>query len=135
MNVINSREREWPVSRNQDVSRTNKFDAAGEARIYRSLKHFWHPVLFTTELNEAPRRVTLCGVHIAVVRLNGQVQAFNDLCAHRGTALSLGSVVSGRDGDELRCPYHGWQYNERGICTMAPQRPDLAGRIRARIKR
>jgi vanillate O-demethylase monooxygenase subunit len=125
---------EWPLSKNQDTSRANEFDKTGEERLYKALKNFWHPVLFTSELGASPQRVTLCGIHVVVVRLNGKVHAYNDLCAHRGTALSLGKVVSGPQGEELRCPYHGWQYNQQGNCTLAPQRPDLAGRIRARIK-
>lgn len=135
MSVATTVEREWPVSRNQDISRANEFDSAGEARIYQALKHFWHPVLFSRELEVKPKRVTLCGVHVVVVRLNNDIRAFNDLCAHRGTALSLGSVACGPTGDELRCPYHGWQFDEEGMCTIAPQRPDLAGRVRARIRR
>lgn len=107
----------------------------GEARLYRAFRHFWHPVLFTHELTEDPQRVTLCGQNLVIVRLNDEVHAFNDLCAHRGSALSLGAVVEGSTGQELRCPYHGWQYDATGRCTLAPQRADLAGQLRARVKR
>lgn len=40
-----------------------------------------------------------------------------DVCIHRGTALSLGSVVR----DEIVCPYHGWHYDASGRCTLIPQ--------------
>jgi vanillate O-demethylase monooxygenase subunit len=75
----------------------------------------------------------LCGERLVVLRLEGEPCAFNDLCAHRGTALSLGSIVA--DGKELRCAYHGWQYDKNGLCTLAPQRPDLSKHLRARVKR
>lgn len=113
----------------QATSRTNELDIAGEARIYRMFKHFWHPVLYSHELGAKPQRVTLCGEHVVVVRLEGEVCAFADICAHRGTALSLGTV----DNNELRCAYHGWQYNTQGHCTFVPQRPDLAHAMNARL--
>lgn len=124
--------KEWPVARNQILATADVLHQ--DNKIYKSLKHFWHPVLFAHELADKPMRVTLCEIHIVVVRLNGEIKAFNDLCAHRGTALSLGTVVGTANGDELRCPYHGWQFDERGYCTFAPQRPDLAERMRVRIK-
>jgi phenylpropionate dioxygenase-like ring-hydroxylating dioxygenase large terminal subunit len=125
-----------PLSRNQVASRTNELDAAGELRVYRSFRWFWHAVMRAEDLGDEPQRVTLCEENLVIVRLNGEVCAFNDLCAHRGTALSLGKVVDGATGEqELRCPYHGWRYDRGGFCTLAPQRPDLAGRLRARVRK
>lgn len=124
-----------PLSRNQVDARTNQLDAAAEARIYRSLRHFWHPVIRAQDLTEGPQRVVLCQEPLVVVRLDDEVVALNDLCAHRGSALSLGQVVEGPTGQQLRCPYHGWQYDRGGRCTLAPQRPDLAGHLRARVRR
>jgi phenylpropionate dioxygenase-like ring-hydroxylating dioxygenase large terminal subunit len=49
----------------------------------------------------------------------GRVSALRDLCAHRGTALSLGAVV----GDCIECPYHGWTYDANGRCTRIPSMP------------
>ena len=39
---------------------------------------------------------------------------------HRGTALSTGCVK----GDEIMCPYHGWQFDSSGTCTRIPQLED-----------
>ena len=113
--------------------RSNELNVEGEARIYRALRSFWHPVAYSHELDAAPRRVELCGEALVAVRLDGEVRVFQDLCAHRGSALSLGTVVA--DGAEIRCAYHGWQYDGEGRCTHVPQRPDLAQHLRARIKR
>lgn len=122
------------LSRNQAVSRENQLDAAAEARLYQAFRHFWHPVMRAAELpDDEPRRAVLCEEQLVVVRLEGEVCVFNDLCAHRGTALSLGKVIDG--GTHLRCPYHGWQYDHRGVCVLAPQRPDLADRLRARVRK
>jgi len=51
---------------------------------------------------------------------NGRAHAFSDLCIHRGTALSLGTV----QGDEIVCPYHGWRYGLDGRCKAIPQLVD-----------
>ena len=123
-----------PLAKNQTApSRLNELDKEGEARLYRAYRHFWHPVLFSHELGDEPKRATLCGEQLVVVRLDGEVCVFNDLCAHRGTALSLGKVVN--DGTALRCAYHGWQYNAAGRCILAPQRPDLSDNLRVRVKK
>lgn len=114
------------------TSRVNEFTVEGEARIYRSLRHFWHPVVYSQDLGDQPLNATLMGRKLVVARLDGEVCVFDDLCAHRGSALSLGSVT---DGGELQCPYHGWRYNSDGVCSFAPQRPDLAGQLRAKVRK
>ena len=110
----------------------NELDVAGEDRLYRALRHFWHPVAYSADVAEDPVPFTLLGEDIVVARLGGEAVAMRDLCAHRGTRLSLGKVVN---GDRLQCPYHGWQYDGTGLCRLAPQRPDLAERLKARIRR
>ena len=126
----------WEPSKNQAIDLSAEVTVESEARLYKSFRHFWHPVLYTYELTDAPQRVTLCGQDLVVVRLNGEVHAFNDLCPHRGSRLSLGSVVLGSSGrQELRCAYHGWQYDDCGSCSHIPQRPDLVGKLRAQVKR
>jgi vanillate O-demethylase monooxygenase subunit len=112
---------------------TNELDTAGETRLYRAFRECWHPVLFADELRAGPARARLCGVDLVVVALENEICVFDDLCAHRGTALSLGAVVE--DGTRLRCAYHGWQYDRTGRCRLAPQRPDLSEHLRAQVRK
>lgn len=114
------------------VSRANELDVECEARIYRALRHFWHPVAYAEDLTNAPIGFTLCGQEIVIVRLENEVVALDDLCAHRGTRLSIGQVL---DNCVLECPYHGWRYNKEGEVSLAPQRPDLADHLRARVRK
>ncbi|WP_028223130.1 aromatic ring-hydroxylating oxygenase subunit alpha [Paraburkholderia oxyphila] len=114
------------------LSRANELDVEGEARVYRSLRHFWHVVAYSHEVTDKPVGFTLLEQDIVIVRLNGEISVFDDICPHRGTRLSLGHV---RDGSRLECPYHGWQFNQEGELTLAPQRPDLAGQLRARTRK
>lgn len=85
----------------------------------------WHPVAFSSDvpfsspaLSAWPVAATLLGEPLVIWRDGaGTVQAMSDVCLHRGTALSLGSVA----GDEIICPYHGWHYDGSGRCTLIPQ--------------
>ncbi|HWC69031.1 MAG TPA: aromatic ring-hydroxylating dioxygenase subunit alpha [Acidimicrobiales bacterium] len=97
----------------------NEWNVAGEERVYRSLRRYWHPVLYSADLGTGPQRVVLLDQKLVVVRLAGEVRVFADRCAHRGTAVSLGWV---EDDVLLRCPYHGWTYGPDGVCTSIPAR-------------
>ena len=52
-----------------------------------------------------------------------------DLCIHRGTALSLGSL----EDDCLACAYHAWHYDAEGACVKIPQQADARIPPKARI--
>ena len=49
-------------------------------------------------------------------RLDGRVVAMHDLCPHRHAPLSLGR----REGDSIRCMYHGLRFNADGQCVEVP---------------
>jgi phenylpropionate dioxygenase-like ring-hydroxylating dioxygenase large terminal subunit len=88
-----------------------------------ALRACLHPVAFSRDLGREPRAATLLDEPLVLWRdTAGAAHAFSDLCIHRGTALSLGSV----EGDEIVCPYHGWHYGTDGACTLIPQLEDPA---------
>ena len=134
----------WEPSKNQHLDLTKEFSTEGEKHIYEMYRHFWHPVAYTHELQPdvinhkllpKPLKVTLCGQDLVIVKMNDEIQAFNDLCPHKGTRLSLGQVVEGPNGKQaIECAYHGWQYDNSGECSHIPQRPDLVGKVRACVK-
>jgi phenylpropionate dioxygenase-like ring-hydroxylating dioxygenase large terminal subunit len=77
----------------------------------------WHVVARSSDLNEgglASARVL--GENLLLWKNNGKISVWRDLCVHRGTKLSLGSV---RDG-LLTCAYHGWMYDSEGRCIGFP---------------
>jgi vanillate O-demethylase monooxygenase subunit len=80
---------------------------------------YWHPVALSSEINEKPVAVRLLDTHVVVWRSGSQILAFNDLCIHRGTRLSLGWIENG----DLICPYHGWCYGQSGAVTKIPAIP------------
>jgi vanillate O-demethylase monooxygenase subunit len=66
-----------------------------------------------------------------LVRLDGEVRCFDDVCRHLGSALSIGEVVDGRF---LRCAYHGWTYDATGRCVEIPARRGIPIPREARVR-
>jgi phenylpropionate dioxygenase-like ring-hydroxylating dioxygenase large terminal subunit len=95
-----------------------RLTAGGETRLYLAMRYFWHPVLPSADLGDAPAEAVLLGQRLVLARLGGAARCFPDLCVHRGSALSMGWV----EGDQLRCRYHGWTYGPDGVCTSIPAR-------------
>jgi phenylpropionate dioxygenase-like ring-hydroxylating dioxygenase large terminal subunit len=91
----------------------------------------WHPVARSEDLAEGQvRPARLLGEDLVLWHANGQVCAWQDLCIHRGTRLSLGKVENGL----LECPYHGWTYNAAGLCVRIPAHPDPSALTKAHAK-
>jgi phenylpropionate dioxygenase-like ring-hydroxylating dioxygenase large terminal subunit len=63
---------------------------------------------------------------------DGDLRAFRNACRHRGSRLVDGDPNTGLAfcvGGRVRCPYHGWTYDERGALESVPpgQRFDALG--------
>jgi vanillate O-demethylase monooxygenase subunit len=86
---------------------------------WRVLAGFWHPVAYAHDVGPAPVGVTLLDEDLVVYRTSQGVVAAKNICLHRGSQLTLGSI----DGDELVCRYHGWRYGPEGRCTRIPSQP------------
>ena len=41
---------DWSLAKNQTVSAASEVSLEGDARIYESLRHFWHPVMYADDL-------------------------------------------------------------------------------------
>jgi phenylpropionate dioxygenase-like ring-hydroxylating dioxygenase large terminal subunit len=80
------------------------------------LSAFWHPVMYSHEFSDKPKRARLLDVDLVVFRTEEGIAVARDLCPHRGTRLSQGRVV----GTNLICPMHGLQFAADGGCTRIP---------------
>jgi len=58
----------------------------------------------------------------------GQAIAFDDRCCHRGAPLSKGR----REGDCVRCMYHGLKFDNTGRCVEAPAQDKLPPQLKVR---
>jgi phenylpropionate dioxygenase-like ring-hydroxylating dioxygenase large terminal subunit len=91
----------------------------------------WHPVARVEDLASGrPLGVRLLGEDVVVWRAASTVLAWQDLCIHRGTRLSLGRV----EGETIECPYHGWTYGADGRCVAIPAHPDQAPPSKAVVR-
>jgi phenylpropionate dioxygenase-like ring-hydroxylating dioxygenase large terminal subunit len=82
------------------------------------IPNHWYAILASNEVKVGkPVGVTRLGEKLVLWRdSKGQVACMSDLCPHRGVALSIGRLV----GDCVECPFHGFQYDSSGRCTVIP---------------
>ena len=65
------------------------------------------------------RCIDVGNVSVVIQNFDGQIRAFNNVCSHRFARIQVD-----RCGNrELKCPYHGWIYNEAGLPYAIPKKP------------
>lgn len=82
-----------------------------------------HVLFEASELGPGERRIVeVQGRSIGVFNVDGRYHALRNLCPHKGGALCAGRVtgtvlatddrefVYGREGEILRCAFHGWEF-------------------------
>lgn len=100
-----------------------------------------HPVATTSEIPPGGRKIVeIDGRSIGVFNVGGSFYALRNLCPHQGAPLCEGPVmgttlpsrpgtyVLAREGEILRCPWHGWEFDLRTGRSLAD--PDRA-RVRS----
>lgn len=81
------------------------------------LRNRWYVAAWARELDDGPVGRTVMDEPVVLYRTaGGAVAALEDACAHRYMPLSQGSV----DGERIRCPYHGLEYDRTGQCVLVP---------------
>jgi nitrite reductase/ring-hydroxylating ferredoxin subunit len=92
-----------------------------------------HSVGRAGDLSPGQRKIVeLEGRSIGIFNVHGSYYALRNRCPHQAAPLCLGAVkgmtlpsapgeyVWARDGEILRCPWHGWEFditNGRSICN------------------
>ena len=81
----------------------------------------WYPVAWSNELKAGGiLRVVVWQQAIAIYRdYEEKVHGLEDACPHKGVALYKGAV----HGNNLVCPYHGWEFSGDGQCMKIPYLP------------
>ena len=90
------------------------------------LRDCWYVIAWDHEIPAAGSPAlftrTVLGEPILVYRRSdGGFVALQDRCCHRLAPLSKGR----REGDSIRCGYHGLKFDAQGICTEAPGMTDV----------
>ncbi|AOY96960.1 LysR family transcriptional regulator [Cupriavidus sp. USMAA2-4] len=72
---------------------------------------------------------TIIGIPVLMYRdAQGKVVALEDRCCHRGAPLSIGR----REGDCVRCLYHGLKFDTGGRCVEAPAQQRIPPQAKVR---
>jgi phenylpropionate dioxygenase-like ring-hydroxylating dioxygenase large terminal subunit len=82
------------------------------------IRNAWYVAAWSHEVaNEGLLARTIMNDPLVLYRIgNGSVVAMEDRCCHRLAPLSLGR----REGDDLRCMYHGLKFGPDGRCNEIP---------------
>ena len=101
---------------NEKLSRVGPGTPCGDL-----MRRYWHPIAATAEIATGPtKRVRILGEDLVLYRdLSGQLGLVEEPCAHRRVSLYYGIP----EADGIRCPYHGWLYDESGQCIEQPAEP------------
>lgn len=77
----------------------------------------WYIILDSKQLNENnPIGIKRFNHNLVLWRNNNEISCLEDICAHRGAALSIGKINNGN----IQCPFHGIEYDSSGKCTVIP---------------
>ena len=82
----------------------------------------WYVAARSEDLEDGPLKVTMLGCDFVLFRdQQGKAACLSNVCPHRGASLADGKP---QEDGTLACPYHGWQFNGSGKCTLIPSRRD-----------
>jgi phenylpropionate dioxygenase-like ring-hydroxylating dioxygenase large terminal subunit len=91
---------------------------------------YWQIAAKARDLSRKPLRVFIDDCHLVLFRsASGMIGALEDRCAHRNAPLSQGRVC----GENLQCPYHGWQYDTDGRLAGVPALHDAGSASTIRV--
>ncbi|MGF6518353.1 nitrite reductase/ring-hydroxylating ferredoxin subunit [Pseudomonas sp. BT76 TE3572] len=79
----------------------------------------WYGVAWVDDIeNESITSAKLCGKDIVIVStLSGLLAVYDAHCPHLGAHLGFGGTVV---GENVRCPFHGWEFDGGGLCSRIP---------------
>lgn len=90
----------------------------------------WFMVATSEEVTTTPSAVRYFGEDLVLYRgQSGRVFLIEAYCPHMGTHLAKNTtsyVVKDQEhveGDNIRCPYHGWRFGPDGRCNDIPYSP------------
>jgi 5,5'-dehydrodivanillate O-demethylase len=82
------------------------------------MRRYWIPVAPLAQLLENPvKKLRILGEDLVLYQMrSGKLGLIGDRCLHRRVDLQFGIP----DDCGLRCPYHGWLFDETGTCIERP---------------
>ena len=96
------------------------------------MRRYWHPIAASAELSDEnpTKAVRLLGEDLVLYRdAKGTVGCIEPSCPHRKASLEYG--IPEQEG--IRCPYHGWLFDETGRCVDQPSEP-VGSRFKDKVR-
>jgi 5,5'-dehydrodivanillate O-demethylase len=96
------------------------------------LRRYWHPIAPSDELNDEnpTKEVRLLGEDLVLFRSTvGKIGLIEPSCPHRKANLSYGVP----EPEGIRCAYHGWLFDENGLCIDQPSEPN-GSKFKGKVK-
>lgn len=93
------------------------------------VRNAWYIAASPADMEKGLVARTIAGEAIVLYRAeSGAIAALQDRCPHRLVPLSIGQVV----GDNLRCGYHGAEFQPDGACARIPGQKATPSSVRVR---
>jgi phenylpropionate dioxygenase-like ring-hydroxylating dioxygenase large terminal subunit len=93
------------------------------------LRNTWYMAAWASELKDRPVGRTFLNEPVVLFRgANGTVGALENRCCHRAMPLALGELA----GDNLRCIYHGLEFDTEGTCVHIPGQDSIPRQARVK---
>jgi phenylpropionate dioxygenase-like ring-hydroxylating dioxygenase large terminal subunit len=94
------------------------------------VKNIWYVAAWSTEVQaDTLLDRTIAGQRLVLFRkTDNGIVALENRCCHRAAPLSLGA----REGDTIRCGYHGLRYDASGRCVEIPGQALIPPKARVR---
>ena len=84
------------------------------------LFNHWYPISPYKNFDYSkPQKINVLEKELVVWKKNDKIIVQDNQCIHRKAPLSEGYID--KDTENLRCSYHGWEFNENGWVTCMPQ--------------
>jgi 5,5'-dehydrodivanillate O-demethylase len=117
------------VEGNDRYTRVGRGTPTGEL-----MRRYWHPIAAVSQMKDIyTKKIRLLGEDLILYKdRSGTYGLIEPHCAHRRMNMIYG--IPEENG--LRCPYHGWLYDETGQCIEQPyeETEDPAGRFKDKIQ-
>ena len=93
----------------------------------------WMMVATSEEVKKEPLQRDLLGRRLAIYRSSeGEAVVMDAFCPHMGASLAAGGTVK---GDNIVCPFHGWEFAPNGKCVHIPYTDKIPKRAEVRAFR
>jgi 5,5'-dehydrodivanillate O-demethylase len=82
------------------------------------MRRYWHPIAVVSQMNDKwTKKIRLLGEDLILYKdRSGTFGLVEPHCAHRRMNMIYGIP----EANGLRCPYHGWLYDQTGQCIEQP---------------